>query len=91
MIEGDATLTKGCTLEQCQKYELKLSGFFGGLGVVWKRIQNVKYAKMVAAKFHDFESKLITYVLPSINSPGFSMIPSFQWFLMTNLNVILYP
>ena len=55
---------------------------------MWKGIQNVKYAKMVAYS-HDYECKLVPYILPCMNLLGSFMIPSFQWFLMTRFESYL--
>ena len=47
IIDGNATLPIHCTFKEFQQYHLKLHSFRLGLGNIWKRVENVKYAKIL--------------------------------------------
>lgn len=77
VIGSDATLHKGCAVEVFQKYLLKLTSFIRWPELISNGIQNVKNAKMINITT-GISNNLFPHVLPSINSAGFSTIPSLQ-------------
>jgi hypothetical protein len=60
-----------------EQYNLKLPSFFKCRGAGVERIENMENPKGLDIR-HSIYRELNTYVSPSINFPGFSIIPTLQ-------------